>query len=496
MANQRSFLNALKWSYSANWGERAFSALFTMVLAGILGPRDFGMVAIALIYTGFLNMFQDQGLVTALIQKKDLRQEHSDAVFWTNQVLSVAIVAISIILSGWWAAKNHAPEAARFISALSLTIPIEGLTLVQIALLKREMNFRTLSVRSNISVVVGGVLGLGMAFLGFGAWSLIGQIFGRDLVALALLWKMTTWRPRLEFSWKHLRELMGFSISNFIAQLGIFADMQAASVLIGLLFGPVAVGLYRLADKIMSSVIAMATTSIQAVSLPEFSRLQDKPVELRHSALFCIRVSSIVTLPALAGLAAVSGPLMGTIGQQWLPAANVLKLLSVLGMFIMFAFFTGPLLQALSRPHKLALLEWARTAIGVTFLVGAGLVVRHLNPAWHLMTITLARFIPTVCLIAPVFLYILMKLCDISIKSLLVAVGPSVASSAGVLAAVSLCQFSNLFADIRPLFVLLSEVVIGGLTGVAILLVTDKQLRTGLRGMIQRTLRLSPVLSQ
>lgn len=496
MAKQPSFLNALKWSYSASWGEKAFSALFTVVLAGILGPRDFGMISIALIYIGFLNMFQDQGLVAALIQKKDLRQEHSDAVFWMNQVLSIVLVGISIALGGWWAVKNHAPEAARFIFALSLSIPIEGLTVVQTALLKREMDFRTLSIRSNISVVVGGVVGLGMAFAGFGAWALIGQVFGRDLVALALLWKMSAWRPRLEFSWKHLRELMSFSISNFIAQLGIFTDMQAASVLIGLLFGPVAVGLYRLADRVMSSVMTMATASIQAVSLPEFSRLQDKPDELRESALSCIRVSSIVTLPALAGLAAVSGPLMAMIGPQWLPAANVLKLLSVLGMFVMFAFFTGPLLQALHQPHKLALLEWARTAVGVTFLVGTGLLVRHVNPEWHLMAITFARFIPAVFLIAPVFLYILMKVCDISMKSLLVAIGPSVGASVGAVASVLLCQYSTLLTGVRPLFVLVTEVIIGGVTGFTILVSTDRQLREILWATIQRAVRYSPAMSQ
>jgi len=496
MPRQRSFSNALKWSYSASWGEKAFTALFTVILAGILGPRDFGMISIALIYTGFLNMFQDQGLVAALIQRKDLRQEHSDAVFWMNQVLSFVLVGVSIALGGWWAAKNHAPEAARFIFVLSLSIPIEGLTVVQTALLKRDMDFRTLSIRSNISVVTGGIVGLGMAFAGFGAWSLVGQIFGRDLIALALLWKMSAWRPRFEFSWKHLRELMSFSVSNFVAQLGIFADMQSASVLIGLLFGPVAVGLYRLADRVMSSVMTMATASIQAVALPEFSRRQDNPDQLRQSALSCIRVSSIVTLPALAGLAAVSGPLMAMIGPQWLPASSVLKILSVLGMFVMFAFFTGPLLQALHLTHKLAVLEWARTAVGVAFIVGTGLMVRNSHPEWHLMAITLARFVPTVFIVTPAFLYILMKVCDISLGNLVAAVWPSVAASIGAVASVSLCNYSNIFAGARPLFVLVTEVVIGGATGLAILASTDSQLRDMLRTILQRAFGLSPAVSQ
>ena len=138
-------------------------------------------------------------------------------------------------------------------------------------MLKREMDFRTLSIRSNIGVVAGGVVGLGMAFTGFGAWALVGQILARDGVGLVLLWKLSEWRPRFSFSWWHMRDLMGFSVSNFAAQLAIFAEMQASSVILGLFFGPVAVGLYRIAERVMGSVVTMTMTSIQSVALPEFS---------------------------------------------------------------------------------------------------------------------------------------------------------------------------------------------------------------------------------
>src|SRR5437660_12203229 len=123
MTNPKSFLNAVKWAYTANWGERAFSALFTFILAGLLGPRDFGMASIALIYILFLQMFLDQGLVAALIQKRNLEPEHLDAVFWMNFVLSLVLVGVSILLGRWWAAMNHLPEIAAVISVLSLCIP-------------------------------------------------------------------------------------------------------------------------------------------------------------------------------------------------------------------------------------------------------------------------------------------------------------------------------------------------------------------------------------
>jgi polysaccharide transporter, PST family len=478
MATQKSFLHAVKWAYVGNWGERMFSALFTFVLAAVLGPRDFGTASIALIYVAFLQMFLDQGLVAALIQKKDLDAEHCDAVFWMDMALSAVLVGVSMVLSHWWGRVNHDPDLAPIISVLSLCIPIEAFSVVQKALLSRDMDFRAMSIRSNVSVVASGVVGIILAFAGFGVWSLVVQQILRDFTAVILLWRLSPWRPRLEFSWRHLRDLMHFSVSNFIGQFAIFADQQAGSVLLGIFFGPVAVGLYRIAERLVNSVVAMATSSIQAVSLPEFSRHQDNPAELRKSAISCVRLSSAMTIPALAGLAAVSGPIMATLGAKWLPASPVLKILAVLGMSAVFAYFTGPLLQALSRPHHLAVLEWARSGIGVLFLVVAGYFVRGGTLTQQIIGLSLARFVPGVFIVMPVFLYLLMHLCKISFRDLGAAVAPAAIASAGLVGAILLLNLSGLAEYGKPIIVLGAEVAIGGIIGLALLISLDKQLRS------------------
>jgi O-antigen/teichoic acid export membrane protein len=489
MPNPKSFLHSVKWAYTANWGERAFSALFTFILAAILGPRDFGVISIALIYITFLQMFLDQGLVAALIQRPELEQEHMDAVFWMDFGLSLVLVCISVLLSRWWGTLNHAPQAALVISVLSLCIPIEAMTIVQKSLLSREMDFKSLSIRTNVSVLISGVVGIGMAYTGFGVWALVGQQLARDLAALVLLWKLSAWRPRLQFSWMHLKHLMGFSISAFIAQLANFMDAQIGSILLGILFGPVAVGLYRLADRFMNSVVVMATSSIQAVSLPEFSRHQKNPIELRKSALACIRLSSAVTLPALAGLAAVSGPLMATIGPQWAPASGVLKVLCGVGMCVMFAYFTGPLMQALSRPHELAVLEWLRTAVGIVFLVAAGVLVRGSSLNWQIMGVALARLASVALIVAPAFLYILMRLCGISFRDIVVSVTPSASASGSLVIAIAVFHASGWLSHFRPVNVLAGETLLGGIVGPAVLLGLDPQLRSAILNLLRKAVR-------
>jgi len=254
----------------------------------------------------------------------------------------------------------------------------------------------------------------------------------------------------------------------------------------GTLFGPVAVGLYRLAERLVNAVSAVTTSSIQSVSLPEFSRLQEKAEELKNSVLTCVRLSATVTLPAMAGLMAVSDSLMATLGPKWIPASAVLKILSVLGMFLMFSIFTGPLLQALSRPHHLALLEWGRTVVSAGLLIVAAVFVRNSVTEVQITGIALARFATGAFLVAPVFLYLLMSLGKVSFNNLFISITPSALAAVAVVSSVAFVQMLHVLPESRPSILLLADVLVGGTSGVCVLLMLDGQLRSGLIGIVQR----------
>ncbi len=486
MKERKSFLNAVKWSYTASWGERGFSAIFTFLLAGVLGPHDYGAASIALIYIAFLQLFLDQGLVAALIQKLDLEPEHLDTVFWLDQIMSLILVVLSFLLSGWWAARNHAPELQSVISVLSLDIPIASLAIVQSALIRREMNFKGIAYYSNAATLISGVVGVILAFTGFGVWALVWQQLSRDLVGCVLVWRINSWRPRFRFSIKHLKQLMNFSSHNFAAQLALFAESKASSVVLGLFFGPVAVGFYRLADSLMSSVLSMTTASIQSVSLPEFSRFQNSTRELRDSVLTCIRLSSAVTLPALAGLAAVSSPLMTFLGAKWVPATGVLKLLCAAGAALLFAFFTGPLMQALSRARDLMILSWSRAAIGTLILILVAMFIKSSSISTQLMGIGAARFITGAMIVDPICLYLLMRLSGTSLKDIGSAVFPGILAAVAVLAVVAIFGTLSTLIGARNVTVLAAEVVAGAVVGGAVLITTEKQLRAPIMALLRR----------
>jgi PST family polysaccharide transporter len=492
MTQQQSFIKAITWAYSLNWGERIFSALFILFLASLLGPRDFGVVSLALLYVTFLQLFLDQGFATAIIQRQNLEREHLDSVFLINLLLSLGLVAISLLLGRAWASINGAPEIATISAVLSLSLVMQGMTLVPVALLTRQMNFKSLSIRTNASTIIGGVVGILAALAGFGVWSLVCQRLLSDLISLVLVWNMSSWRPSFKFSWKHIRELMGFSLGNFLTQLALFADLQAGSVVLGALFGPAAVGLYRAADRIMNSVVAMAVSSVQHVSLPQFSRFQEQPQELRNSVRICIQMSAWISLPALAGVIAISRSLMDTMGPNWAPATGALRVLCVFGMAIVLTCFTVPLMQARGKTYQVAILEWARTFISLLLVVITGLLVRGEPVQVQVTSIAVSRLLVMGALVTPVFLYLLLKLSHISIRDFAFLIGPSVLASVGVVASVAFFQQVGPVAS-KPLVQLIQEVSIGGITGVAILLGADPQLRTITRrlfGSLAKQLRM------
>ena len=475
-------LNAVSWAYTYYWGEKGIGAILFFLLAGLLGPKDFGTVFIAGVYIGFLQMFLNQGLVAAVIQRKNLEQAHLDAVFWMDLALSLLLVSTSILFGPYWAALNHAPEVASVIYVLSLSIVIEALAIVQISVLQRQMNYRTLSIRTNVSMLVSGAVGIAMVLLGFGVWSLVSQQLVRDMIAVALLWRMSSWRPSFSFSRRSLNELLDFSVPNFVAHLASFFDAQVASTVLGLFFGPVAVGLYKFAEKTVITVVTMSIGSIHTVSLPHFSRAQDNATELRRNVLNVLRMSAIMTLPALAGVAVVSGPLMATIGDKWAPASDALAVLCVAGMAMIFANFTGPLIQALGRPRLSVILEWGRVIVGIAALVLAGFLVRNSDTREQVFSIALARLFTAVFLIGPVFVYVLLKLSKISLRDFLVCVLPAVLASVVVVLSVEIVSHLKAIEECRSLITLVVEIVVGAIGGLTTLIFIDPKVRrmTGL----------------
>lgn len=487
-----TFRGAVVWSYLMNGGEKTIFALVTFVLASMLGPSDFGMVSMAMVYILFIQMFLEQGLSLSLIQKKELESEHLDSVFWLVVVAGLGLVAVSIALSRWWAGVNHVPELAGIIRWLSLSIVVESLSVVQRAVLMRDMNFKHLALRSNAAAGLAAIVGLSLAFGGFGVWALVGHKLAEDAAALVLLWRLSPWRPRFRFSLIHLKQLLGFSIASFFGKIGAFVNNYATGLLMGLFFGPLAVGIYRLAERAVNLLLEVTTTPLQLAAFPQFSKLQDNKEELRQSLLSCLRLSATLTVPSFAGLALLSGQLTRMMGPQWVTATPVLKILCVLGIVMAFTRFAETLLPALSRPQAIAIIKWVQCAVVACLLPLTAIALKNAPLEKQVIGIALVQFVIGALIFGPILLHLLLSSSGMSLSMLIPPVIPSFVAAAGAVVVILGISFSGLTDGMRAVTAVCVEGSLAGLSVVGLLYGCDRKLRDSFWQIVPTAWRTNP----
>lgn len=390
-SKRASFGNALKWAYVMDVGRQVTTLLVTFILAGMLGPKAYGLVAIAATYIALLQLLLAQGLAPAVIQRRDLRDEHKDTAFWMIMAAAAGLTILTVPLSGWWAAINDTPELGPIVLALSLTLPIEGLRVVQEALMRRDLNMRPLAVRTNVSVIFGGIVGVVFAVVFRNVWALVAQQLATAGCDVLVLWWYSDWRPRFRVTKWAAKDLLSFSVGSSIASIGVFVNGRADVLITGLFFGGVAVGLYRFASRLVDTVVSVTVTSLQGASLPELSRYQDDPERFRIRMKSVLRASALLSLPLLGVLAGVADPLMAAVGPKWDRAVLPLMILTVMGAVRATTMLLGPILQALGRTRLFAVISWFNGGLSALSFVIAGVLLSESSIEQQVVAMSLSR---------------------------------------------------------------------------------------------------------
>jgi PST family polysaccharide transporter len=468
-------------------GGQVLGALFTFVLAGLLGPREFGILALAMVYVLFVDMLQRQGMAAALIQRRDLTAAHLDSAFWLVLGLSVVLTAGSIGLSGWWAAVNSTPQLQSVIVALSALLPVQALIIVQDAILRRALQFRALAVRNNVAAVVGGVCGVGAAFAGLGVWALVVQQLVTAVVRLVILWHVAEWQPRMRFSVASLRDLAGFSAGSFLSSVAVFVNNRSDALLTGLFFGPVAIGLYRLGYRLLDQVLSLSLSgrSLAAVALPELSHHQDDDQRFAERVEKLLHLSVASALPLLGILAAVAGPVLALIGDEWVPATGAVQVLCVVGAVRAFIELVGPVLQARGRPHRQAALTWLLAGISAGSYVVVGLLLTAAPARAQVLSMAVSRAVVYVAVLGPIAVAIFSRYGGVRPTVVLRTVARPAAASLGGCAAGLLAGRALPLTGGLPgkLLALLCTGGVATIVTFGLLIMVDRQVRPHLAGM-------------
>ena len=351
MSLREKAAKGIVWSVIQKWGRTAIWFVTFVALSRLLGPEDFGLVALASVFTAFVDIFLDQGFSAAIVQRADLEREHLDTAFWISILTGILLTVGGIAVSGLVAALFAEPRLAPVLRWLSISFILSALSSSQMAILQRELAFKSLAVRSITATMAGGIVGVSLAFAGFGVWSLVAQNLAMGLAGVIVLWRASDWRPGLSLSMKHYKELFTFGVyvvgNNILRVLVRHSD----DLLIGYFLGPTLLGYYTIGYRLLLVITRVATGIINSVAFPTFSRLQDKPKRMRRAFYEVTQYTSLLAFPIFIGLAILAPEVVPAVfGEKWAPSIPVMQVLALIGILQSAIAFNGSVMKACGKP--------------------------------------------------------------------------------------------------------------------------------------------------
>lgn len=351
-------------------GTQLISFVVYIVLARLLGPTEYGVLAMLTIFTSIAQVFVQSGLNTALIQKKEINEADRSSVFWLSLGIAAALYALLFACAPMIAAYFAMPRLCDLMRVLALMLLPGALVSVQQAVAAREMKFKKLMISTLIATVLSGTLGIVMAYRGFGVWALVARELGNQLCLCAILTVTVRWRPRLVFDLGRVKTLVAFGWKLLVSSLIDTVYGKLRDLVIGKKYNSDTLAFFNKGKQFPELMMNVVNGSIQSVMLPVLSRAQDDPGEFKRKMRRSIMVSSYLVFPLMAGLAMVAKPLISVLlGAEWLPAVPFLQVCCV--DFAFYPIHTANLqaINAMGRSDVFLKLEIVKKTYGVAILL-------------------------------------------------------------------------------------------------------------------------------
>jgi teichuronic acid exporter len=362
-------IRALLWSFLEFLLTRSTQLIVGILLARLLLPEQFGLIGILTVFIAIMQAFIDGGFGAALIQKRDVTHADLCSIFYFN-------IAIGLVVAAWmWAAAPwitdfyRQPILTPMMRALSLTIVLNSLGMIQSSILTKEINFKLQAKVSWIASGLSGIIGVSLAAMHFEVWSLVFQQISAALFRTMCLWRISSWRPAFIFSFNSLSEMFSFgSRMLFSRLLNQFFD-NIYSLVIGKLFSATDLGYFLRARDLREIPSQTLLEVVGRVSFPVFSSIQDDPARLRKAMKKAMTASVMVNFPMMIGLAAIARPLVIVLlTPKWADCVPYLQLLCLVRLLYPLHLINLNVLQAMGRSDLFFRLEIIKKILVATNL--------------------------------------------------------------------------------------------------------------------------------
>ncbi len=371
----KSVVNGATWSGISQVLGQGLRFISLIILARILSPDDFGLVAMVTVVTSIAMNLVDGGFIEVVIQRKDITEEHLVTLFWvilfSGTMLCIIVTSLSPVLSTFFNNSRVGP----LMAVSSSIFVIQSTASVHSALLRRRLQFFKLSI-ADIGDSIGYMIAaLPAAYLGLGVWSMVIGNIASTIPGVALRWRFSGWRPYLAFNLSSLKDLWKFGVNNLSMRMVGVVIGQVGSMITGRFLFAATLGFYAMASRITTIPSTILGSIGNRVALPALALVQDEPQRLQRGLLRGEAFLSIIGVPIFIGLAVIAPELiMALVGSQWIPLILPLRILCISGCISILNIGIPALFLAKGRPDidlKLSLIQLAllipALLIGVRF---------------------------------------------------------------------------------------------------------------------------------
>lgn len=366
MEKEKTVFSNLIWRLLERCGAQGVTFIVSIVLARILDPSVYGTIALVTVFTTIMQVFVDSGMGNALIQKKDADDIDFSSVFWINLCICSVLYLIMFFAAPFIAAFYKMPELTSVIKVLSLIIIISGIKNVQQAYVSRNMLFKRFFFSTLGGTIGAAVVGIAMAYWGYGVWALVVQMLFNAAVDTTILWFTVKWRPKKAFSLERLKGLFSFGwkllVSSFIDT--VYKDLT--QLIIGKKYSSSDLAFYNKGDQFPKLIVTNINTSIDSVLLPTMSKSQDDPATVKKMTRRSIKTSTYIMMPLMVGLAVCAEPLVSLIlTDKWLPCVPFLRIFCFTYAFYPIHTANLNAIKAMGRSDLFLILEVLKKSVGL-----------------------------------------------------------------------------------------------------------------------------------
>lgn len=366
---KKTVMNNFLWRFMERCGAQGVTFIVSIVLARLLDPEVYGTVALVTVFTTIMQVFVDSGMGNALIQKKNADDLDFSSVFYFNITICTFLYILMFLFAPLIAKFYNMPELTSVVRVMSLILIISGVKNVQQAYVSRNMIFKKFFFSTLGGTIGAAIVGIVMAYLGFGVWALVAQMLFNALTDTVILWVTVKWRPKKMFSFQRLKGLFSFGWKLLVSALlsNVYNDL--IQLIIGKKYTPNDLAFYNQGEKFPKLIVNNINASIDSVLMPAMSKEQDNPERVKNMTRRSIKTSTYIMMPLMIGLAVCAKPIVSLIlTDKWLPCIPFLRIFCFTYAFYPINTANLNAIKAMGRSDLFLKLEIIKRIVGVTVI--------------------------------------------------------------------------------------------------------------------------------